>query len=52
MEGDKIMYRVLYKLIYGDYLLSEDMSLEEACDFRNICLSKGYDTAFVIQIIE
>ncbi|MBW4847614.1 MAG: hypothetical protein KZY87_18780 [Lachnospiraceae bacterium] len=46
------MYRVIYKLIHGDFLLSEEMSFEAACDFRNKCLSKGYDTAFVIEIIE
>ena len=45
------MYRVIYKLIHGDFLLSNEMSLEAACDFRNVCLSKGYDTAFVVQVI-
>lgn len=46
------MYRVIYKLIHGNYLLSDEMSFEDACDFKNRCLSKGYDTVFVIKIIE
>lgn len=37
------MYRVIYKLIHGDFLLSKEMSLEAACDFRNVYLFKGYD---------
>lgn len=46
------MYRVIYKLIHGNFLLSDDMSYEEACDFKDKCLSRGYDTVFIIKIIE
>ena len=46
------LYRVIYKGINGSYGLSEDMEFEEACDFRNKCLNMGYDTAYVIKIIE
>lgn len=54
-EHKKIMeekYRVLYKGVNGDYQLSEDMDFGDACEFRNKCLNVGYDTAYVIQIVE
>lgn len=46
------LYRVLYKSIKDRFQLSDDMGFEEACEFRNKCLDSGYDTAYVIQIIE
>lgn len=45
-------YRVLYKGINGGFQLSEEMDFEAACKFRNKCLDMGYDTAYVIQILE
>lgn len=46
------MYRVLYKGINSGFQLSDDMDFDEACQFRNKCLNNGYDTAYVIQIVE
>lgn len=46
------MYRVLYKGINGGFQLSDDMDFDAACQFRNKCLNMGYDTAYVIQIVE
>ena len=46
------MYRVLYKGINGGFQLSDDMDFDAACQFRNKCLNIGYDTAYVIQIVE
>lgn len=34
------MYRVIYKLIHGDFLLSKEMSLEAACDLEMYICSK------------
>lgn len=45
-------YRVLYKGINGGFQLSDDMDFDAACQFRNKCLDMGYDTAYVIQIVE
>lgn len=54
--GENIMnnelYRVLYKGINGGFQLSDDMDFDTACQFRNKCLDMGYDTAYVIQIVE
>ena len=46
------MYRVLYKGINGGFQLSDDMDFDTACQFRTKCLNMGYDTAYVIQIVE
>lgn len=46
------LYRVLYKGINGGFQLSDDMDFDAACQFRNKCLNMGYDTAYVIQIVE
>ena len=46
------MYRVLYKGINGGFQLSDDMIFDVAVQFRNKCLNMGYDTAYVIQIVE
>lgn len=46
------LYRVLYKGINGGFQLSDDMDFDAACQFRNKCLNKGYNTAYVIQIVE
>ena len=54
--GENIMnnelYRVLYKGINGGFQLSDDMDFDTACQFRTKCLNMGYDTAYVIQIVE
>lgn len=46
------LYRVLYKGVNGGFQLSDDMDFDAACQFRNKCLNMGYDTAYVIQIVE
>ena len=46
------LYRVLYKGINGGFQLSDDMIFDVAIQFRNKCLNMGYDTAYVIQIVE
>lgn len=46
------LYRVLYKGIKEGFQLSEDMNFNAACEFRNKCLNVGYNTAYVIQIVE
>lgn len=46
------LYRVLYKGINGGFQLSDDMDFDAECQFRNKCLDMGYDTAYVIQIVE
>lgn len=54
--GENIMnnelYRVIYKGVNGGFQLSDDMDFDAACQFRNKCLNIGYDTAYVIQIVE
>ena len=54
--GENIMnnelYRVIYKGVNGGFKLSDDMDFDAACQFRNKCLNIGYDTAYVIQIVE
>lgn len=46
------MYRVIYKMIHGDYRLSDDMTLDEAKNFKDKCIKCGYKEVFIIQIIE
>ena len=46
------LYRVIYKGVNGGFQLSDDMDFDAACQFRNKCLNMGYDTAYVIQIVE
>lgn len=54
--GENIMnnelYRVIYKGVNGGFQLSDDIDFDAACQFRNKCLDMGYDTAYVIQIVE
>lgn len=45
-------YKVLYKGFSGGFNLSDDMSLEEARNFKEKCLSMGYPTVHIIQVIE
>ena len=45
-------YKVLYKGFSGGFNLSDDMSLEEARNFKEKCLSMGYPTVYIIQVIE
>lgn len=49
---DNELYRVLYKGINGGFQLSDDMDFDAACQLRNKCLDVGYDTAYVIWIVE
>lgn len=49
---DNELYRVLYKGVNGGFQLSDDMDFDAACQFRNECLDMGYNTAYVIQIVE
>lgn len=46
------LYRVLYKGVNGGFQLSDDIDFDAACRFRNKCLDMGYDTAYIIQIVE
>ena len=50
--GDMIMYRVIYKMIHGDYRLSDDMTLNEAKAFKEKCFNSGYKEVHIIQIVE
>lgn len=47
-----IMYRVIYKMIHGDYILSDDMTLNEAKAFKEKCFKIGYKEVHIIQIVE
>lgn len=46
------MYRVIYKMIHGDYRLSDDMTLNEAKAFKEKCFNSGYKEVHIIQIVE
>ncbi|GEM_PF-2236800 len=48
------MYRVLYKMYSGGYQMTEEMTLENAEEFRNKCLKMNYprEHVHIIQIVE
>lgn len=47
------MYRVIYRGFNGDFNLTEDdMDFVAAKNFKEKCLSMGYKTVFIIQIVE
>ena len=45
-------YRVLYKGFSGGFNLSDDMNLDEARKFKDKCISMGYPSVYIIQIVE
>jgi hypothetical protein len=45
-------YRVLYKGFSGGFNLSEDLKLDDARDFKEKCISIGYPSVYIIQIVE
>lgn len=47
------MYRVLYKGFNGDFfLLSDEMDIESAKEYKQKYLNAGYPQVFIIQVIE
>ena len=46
--------RVLYKPYHGDYMMSDEMTLDKAREFRDKCLERHYpkENVHIIQIIE
>ena len=55
-EGN-IMDNEMFKVIYQSptnksWSLSDDMDFDAACKFRDKCLNMGYDSAFVIKVID
>lgn len=45
-------YKVLYKGFNGGFELTDDMNLDEARKFKDKCISIGYPSVYIIQIVE